>query len=41
MLSIYQVALDITPEIHRLIAEIKKHDRKLGARSRTRGRAWS
>jgi four helix bundle protein len=30
MLSIYKVALDITPEIHRLIAEIKRHNRKLG-----------
>ena len=31
MLRIYQVALDITPEIEKLIAEIKKHNRKLGA----------
>ena len=29
MLDIYQVALDITPEMEKLMAEIRKHNRKL------------
>jgi hypothetical protein len=38
MLSIYQVALDMTGEIHRLIDEIRVHDRKLADQLKD---AWS
>jgi four helix bundle protein len=38
MLSIYQVALDMTGEIHRLIGEIRVHDRKLADQLKD---AWS